>query len=70
MATESELKREIADERRELTNAVATLREELGQTAEKGKKLGKAVGAATGAALAARTVVRLLRRGDKTRDKK
>ena len=70
MATESELKQDIADERRELTNAVATLREELGQTAEKGKKLGKAVGAAAGAALAARTVARLLHRGDKKRDKK
>ncbi|HEY5694495.1 MAG TPA: hypothetical protein VIR14_08300 [Gaiellaceae bacterium] len=64
MATESELKREIADERRELTDAVASLREELGQTAERGKRLGAAVGAATGAALAAKTIVRLLRRRD------
>lgn len=62
MATESDLKREIADERRELTNAVASLREELGQTAERGKRLGALVGAATGAALAAKTVVKLLRR--------
>ncbi len=65
MATESDLKREIADERRELTNAVTSLREELGQTAERGKRLGTAVGAATGAALAAKTVVKLLRRRDK-----
>ena len=65
MATESDLKREIADERRELTNAVASLREELGQTAERGKRLGAAVGAATGAVLAAKTVVKLLRRRDK-----
>lgn len=62
MATESELKREIADERRELTNAVASLREELGHTAERGKRLGVAAGAATGAALAVRTLVKLLRR--------
>jgi hypothetical protein len=62
MATESELKREIADERRELTNAVASLREELGQTAEKGKKLSAAVGAATGATLVARTLLHLRRR--------
>jgi hypothetical protein len=62
MATESDLKREIADERRELTYAVASLREELGQTAERGKRLGAVVGAATGAALAAKTVVKLLRR--------
>jgi len=64
MATESELKREIADERRELTSAVASLREELGQTAERGKRLGATVGAVTGAALAAKTVVKLLRRRD------
>ncbi len=62
MATESELRREIADERRELTDAVASLREEVGQAAERGKKLGTAVGAATGAALAARTLIRLRRR--------
>ncbi|HEU5477926.1 MAG TPA: hypothetical protein VFU64_08915 [Gaiellaceae bacterium] len=65
MATESELRREIADERRELTNAVTELREELGQTAERGKKLGTAVGAVTGAALALRTLVRLRARRKK-----
>jgi uncharacterized membrane protein (DUF4010 family) len=64
MATESQLKQEIADERRQLTNAVASLRAELGQTVERGKKLGAAVGAATGALLAAKTLVRLLRRRD------
>jgi hypothetical protein len=64
MASEAELKREIADERRELTNAVASLREELGQTAERGKRLGAALGAATGAALAAKTIVKLLRQRD------
>jgi hypothetical protein len=64
MATESQLKQEIADERRELTNAVASLREELGQTAERGKRLGAALGAATGAVLAAKTLVKLLRRHD------
>jgi hypothetical protein len=62
MANESELRREIADERRELTNAVASLRQELGQAAERGKRLGTAVGAATGAALAARTLLKLRRR--------
>ncbi len=62
MATESEIRAEIAAERRELTEAVASLREELGHTAERGKKLGAAVGAATGAALAARTLLRLRRR--------
>jgi hypothetical protein len=62
MATESELRREIADERRELTSAVASLRAELGHAAERGKKLGAAVGAVTGAALAVRTLARLRRR--------
>jgi hypothetical protein len=62
MATESELRRDIADERRELTDAVASLRVELGHTAERGKKLGTAVGAATGAVLAVRTLLRLRRR--------
>ena len=62
MATESELRQEIADERRELTNAVAELREEIGHTAERGKKIGAAVGAATGATLAARMLFRLVRR--------
>ena len=63
MPSESELRQEIADERRQLTNAVASLREELGQTAERGKKLGTTIGAVTGAALAARTLFRLRRRG-------
>ena len=49
MATESELRREIADERRELTNAVDSLQEELGKTAERAKKIGAAVGAVVGA---------------------
>jgi hypothetical protein len=62
MATESELRREIADERRELTDAVASLREELGHTAERGKRLGAKVGVATGAAVLARILVRLRRR--------
>jgi hypothetical protein len=62
MATESELREEIAAERRELTNAVASLRDELGQAAERGKKLGTALGAATGAVLAARTLLLLRRR--------
>jgi hypothetical protein len=62
MGTESKLREEIAAERRELTNAVASLREELNQAAERGKKLGTAVGAATGVVLAVRTVLALRRR--------
>jgi hypothetical protein len=62
MGTEAEIREEIAAERRELTEAVASLRTELGHTAERGKKLGAAFGAATGVALAARMVLRLKRR--------
>lgn len=62
MATESELRKEIAAERRELSEAVASLRVELGRAAERGKKLSAAAGVATGAALAARTLLRLRRR--------
>lgn len=61
MASESEIREEIAAERRELTEAVASLREELDHTVERGKKLSAAVGAATGVTLAARTLLRLRR---------
>jgi tetrahydromethanopterin S-methyltransferase subunit G len=62
MATEPELKREIADERRELTNAVADLRGEIGQATERGKQIGIKVGAVTGALIALRTALRIRRR--------
>jgi hypothetical protein len=60
MATESELRQEIADERRELTNAVESLRTELDHAAERGKQLGVLLGAA----LAARMLVKRLRNRD------
>jgi len=62
MATEPDLRREIADERRELTNAVSDLRKELDQTAERGKRMGVKVGAAAGALIALRTVLKIRRR--------
>ena len=62
MVAESELRREIADERRELTNAVADLREELDKTAERGKQLGVMVGAVAGALIAVRTALKIRRR--------
>lgn len=62
MATETEIRRRLADERRELTNAVTSLREELGQAAARGKKVGAGIGAATGAAVVARLLLRLRRR--------
>ena len=46
MASESELREEIAAERRELTDAVASLRKELDHAADRGKKIGVVVGAA------------------------
>jgi len=64
MASEAEIRKEIAAERRELTEAVASLREELGHAAERGRKLGAAVGAATGTALLARALLRLRRQRD------
>jgi hypothetical protein len=64
MATEAELRQEIAAERRELTDAVASLREEIGQTAERGKRLGVTLGAVAGTAIAMKTLVRLLRRSE------
>jgi hypothetical protein len=62
MATEPDLRREIADERRELTNAVSDLRKELDHTAERGKQIGVMVGAVAGALLAVRTALKVRRR--------
>jgi hypothetical protein len=59
MGNESEIREELAAERRELTEAVESLREEIGNTAERGKKVGAVFGAATGAALMARMLLRL-----------
>jgi hypothetical protein len=61
MPTEPELRQEIAEERRKLTNAVADLRKELDDTAERGKQVGVMVGAVVGAAIAIRTALRIRR---------
>jgi hypothetical protein len=61
MPTEPELRQEIAEERRKLTNAVADLRKELDDTAERGKQVGVMVGAVVGAAVAIRTALRIHR---------
>jgi hypothetical protein len=61
MATEPELRQEIAEERRKLTDAVADLRKELDDTAERGKQVGVMVGAVVGAAIAIRTALRIRR---------
>jgi hypothetical protein len=62
MASESELRQEIADERRKLTDAVADLRQEIDHTTERGKRLGVAIGAGTAAAITIRTALRIRRR--------
>ena len=62
MATEPELRREIAEERRQLTSAVADLRRELDQTAERSKQIGVKVGAVAGALIAVKTLAGLIRR--------
>jgi hypothetical protein len=61
MASESELRQEIADERRKLTDAVADLRQEIDHTAERGKKIGIVLGALTAAALTVRTTLKIRR---------
>jgi hypothetical protein len=61
MPSDPELRREIADERRQLTNAVADLRKELDHTAERGKQVGVMVGAVVGTAIAIRTALRIRR---------
>ena len=55
MATETEIRKEIAGERQQLTNAVASLREELASA-------GKKAGAAVGALVAAKVALRVFRR--------
>jgi hypothetical protein len=61
MASESELRQEVADERQQLTNAVADLRVELDHAAERGKKIGVAVGAVAATVVAVRTALRVRR---------
>jgi hypothetical protein len=61
MAGETEIRRKLAGERAQLTDAVASLREELGHVAERGKKVSAAVGAAGGLLAAVRLVMRLRR---------
>jgi hypothetical protein len=55
MATETEIRKEIAGERALLTDAVSSLREELAGARKK-------AGAAVGALVAAKIALRLLRR--------
>ena len=57
-----EIRQELAEERRELKEAVADLRGELDEKAQQGKRLAAIVGAATGAARAHELALKLARR--------
>ena len=57
--TETEIQKEIAGERRQLTEAVGSLRAELSSAA---KKAGAAAGAVVAASLAVKVVRRVARR--------
>ncbi len=57
-----EIRKELAEERRELNKAVADLRHELDHKAEQGKKVAVIAGAATGALMVTRLALRLARR--------
>ena len=62
MAGDSEIRRELAGERKELADAVSSLREELARARDRGKKVSAAVGAAGSAVAAARILLKLRRR--------
>jgi len=59
-----EIRQELAEERRELKEAVADLRGELDEKAQQGKKLAVVVGVATGAAVLTNLALKLTRRRD------
>ena len=61
MPNEAELRQEIAEERRKLTDAVADLRQEIDHTAERGKQIGIVLGALTAVALTVRTTLKIRR---------
>ena len=63
MGTKTEIRKELAGERDQLSAAVAELRGELGQAAERGRRVGMVVAAAGGLATAAKIVLRLRSRG-------
>ena len=62
MRKNSELNQELADEKRELKEAVTALRKELDETATRGKNVAKKVGAAVLAMVAVKKLLKLKRR--------
>lgn len=59
MTKAPEIRQELAEERRELKEAVADLRGELDEKTKRGKKL---LGIATGAAVGAKVLLKLVKR--------
>ncbi|MDX6481750.1 MAG: hypothetical protein QOG85_2260 [Gaiellaceae bacterium] len=62
MSKDSELHQELAQEKRELKEAVTALRTEIDETAKRGKKVAAKVGAALLATFAAKKLLKLKNR--------
>ena len=62
MRKKPDIHQELADEKRELKEAVTALRSELDETAKRGKKLGAKIGAALLATVVAKKLLKLKRR--------
>ena len=62
MPDSPEIRQELEEERRQLKDAVADLRNELDEKAQQGKRLAVIVGAATGAVVVTRLALKLTRR--------
>jgi hypothetical protein len=62
MAGEAQLRRELEHERQELAAAVDVLREDLGEAAQKAKRIPIAVGGAVALSVVAKTLARALGR--------
>jgi len=62
MRKNTEVHQELANEKRELKEAVTELRKQLDETATRGKKVATKVGAAVLATVVAKTLLKLKRR--------
>ena len=62
MRKKTEFHEELANEKRELKEAVTALRKELDETANRGKKVASKVGAAVLATVVAKKLLKLKRR--------
>ena len=62
MRKNTELHQELANEKRELKEAVTALRSELDETAKRGKKVATKVGTAVLATVVAKKLLKLLKR--------